>query len=398
MQGLRCSLAVVAAGMALTLPTPATAGIEPGDVAWTEVSALPGLSISPDLNNTYYTSVYSASSAHETAIRGSVPNARYWSIAVLDQAGREIANLSDDDIETTGNGSYTVRIRHGCAGRPNCMDVSGAPASALPARMFYRLYVPSDRTGGVPLPEVEYRTLDGVDVRSPVPAGTWTALMLGLLEPLRPGEPAPEALAGPSGLDRPVATPAADPEPRRFDGLGGQQIETLADAGAPAPVVEALTQAKGSAGLNATADNDYLIAQYTFRSGNLVLAAKAPSYRSGGAAVNDLGRADGSEQVRYWSVCTVQNTRPVECLRDERVQVDADGFFRIVVAPACPVAGYSNCLRGGVTPSVNNGNINYRNLLAAGSFANERGPHECPAGVSQFCGDYALQARYVLRG
>jgi hypothetical protein len=127
-----------------------------------------------------------------------------------------------------------------------------------------------------------------------------------------------------------------------------------------------------------------------------VIRAKAPTYRKQHSfAANALGRSDGSEQVRYWSLCSVVATRPVDCLRDENVIVDDRGFFDVVIAPACPVAGYRNCLRAGRSDS---GNTFYRNTLPSESFYNEHGPRECPAGhESVFCGDYAPKARYVPR-
>lgn len=408
MRGVCGVLAGVLAACALSSLGP-TAGAGPGvsvanDCVWTEFTRFPGVSTTPDTNTQVYQAVYSASPVHETFVTGHPPHARFWSLAIVDQANRELDNVSDSEITydpLLGAQTYQVVVRTDCAGVPNCLSVASAPAPVAPGRLFYRIYVPEgDGAGGVPLPSIGYHLLPGGDVivaAGAEPTGVCSMASDNLAAPIRPGGAAAEALAGPSGFEQPVATPGEDPQPRRFDGLGGEQVEQLADAGVPPEVIATLEDARGQGGFGATEDNAYLTMRYSQRMGNVVVRAKGPTFRSQQNAGHPLARADGSEQVRYWSLCTTQGTRPVDCLRDENVAVGADGYFEIVIAPGCPVAGFANCMRGGVTTNLSNGNLLYRNLLARAEFANADGPHVCPDPPSQFCGEYALTAHYIAR-
>ena len=333
-------------------------------------------------------------------ITGRPPAARFWSFALVDQARREVDNISDDEIHVDPDGLYRVVVRTDCGDAPNCIETAGAPAPAAPGLVYYRLYVPEEQYGGVGLPELRYRAPSA-------PAGPAIPLAevladheYALTEPIAPGGEGYEALARHSGFERAVDEPtAADPQPERFRGTGAAQVDDLEAAGTPAPVVGAARTALGEGGFGGTRDNAYLTVPYDMRQGNVVLRAKAPTYRgSGSEAANDLGRTDRSEQVRFWSLCTTQATRSVDCVRDEQVTLDADGFFDVILSPVCPVDGHLVCLRTGVTSGIGRGTLLYRNTLPEDAFYNDLGPAVCPeTSPSMFCGEYALVARYVAR-
>lgn len=396
----------------LLLAEEAHPGILLNDCAWLEFTTYPGISNVPDnVNTRIYQAFYSASPGHETVIRGSVPSARFWSFAALDQTTAEVAGLSDDQIETS-SGNYEIHVKLECGSmESNCLAV-GTAQVPLAGRLFYRLYVPDGERGGVPLPTVEYRAIDDPTPPTVVPLDgeTCAAGTLGVSEPLRADGPVGGELAQSTGLEGSVSQPGAAPEVRRFDGLAGGQFQRveqqLADLGAPPEVNQAIEENRKKAGGGATADNGYVTVTFNIRSGNLHLRAKAPTFRKqhDTPTAELIGRSDGSEQTRYWSLCTTQETRPVDCVKDEDVVIDpATGFFDVIVAPTCPQDGYANCLRAGITGATGAGAVNillYRNLLASESFANEKGPDaaECAEKPeSQFCGDYALQAHYVTR-
>lgn len=395
------SVAVGAAGV-MAAPTAATAGTGAGGCAWTEFTRLPGLSTYPDTNTQIYQCVYSAGPLHETVIEGRPPRARYWSFAVLDQARREIDNISDHEVQLRADGGYQIRVALDCAGAPNCIDLRTAPAPLVPERIFYRVYVPEGDEHGGPLPQVTYRLSAGPDERVELfDDGTVAAYESELTQPLTPGGAVADALARPSGLEQPAPGAAPDPQPERFRGTGARQVDNLEQGGVvPKPVIDLLRQALGTGGFGATRDNAYVSLNQDMRLGNLVLRAKAPTYRTQSATpANDRGRADGSEQVRYWSLCTTQATRPVDCVRDENVELDEDGFFEIVLSPSCPTAGYATCLRTGALSAGGSpqSSLIYRNNLASESFYNDRGPALCPNAETMFCGDYSLRAHYVAR-
>jgi hypothetical protein len=208
--------------LACAAATPARAGVVLGDCGWLEFTSLPGVSVSTDTNTLIYQSVYSASPAHETVIRGRPPKARFWAFAVLDQARREIANLSDYEIQREPDGGYQVLVRFGCGGAKNCIDLSAAPAPVVPERIWYRMYVPDlDAKGGVPLPDVEYRPLGDSGSSTPLPLDRFVdcpSLVASATVPLRPGGIVHSALAAPPGTAAPVCEPGPDAEPARYEG------------------------------------------------------------------------------------------------------------------------------------------------------------------------------------
>lgn len=382
-------------------PEPPTASS--GACPWTEFTRLPGVSTFPDTNTQVYQCVYAAGPTHETVITGFAPAARFWSFAILDQARREIDNISDTDVTLGPDGSYRIVVRPACNGAPDCLETSASPAPTVPGLIYYRQYVPDATYGGVPLPSVIYR-FGALGSAPPVGLSQLLADQEdALTSPVMPGGEGYEALASASGLEQPVtgAGVGADPQAERFHGTGAKQVRTLETAGVPAPVIALLRQVLGQGGFGGTQDNAYLTMGYDMRNGNVVVRAKAPTYRAQHAdSANSLGRGDRSEQVRYWSLCTTQATRSVDCVRDEQVPVDQDGYFEVVLSPTCPVEGYRVCLRTGLSSAAGPaavGTLLYRNTLAHPAFYNENGPTECPAGPSMFCGDYALVARYTAR-
>lgn len=375
---------------------------------WSEFTRLPGASTYPDTNTQIFQCVYSAGSTHHTVISGRPPAARFWSFALIDQARREIDNISDDDVQLDADGRYEIAIRVECGAAPNCLETKGSPAPLAPERIYHRIYVPDgDEFGGVPLPEVRYVADSPFGVSSSLPfgSGTLAEQSAELTRPLVAGGEGYEALAASTGLEPSVGPDATgdDPEPARFQGTGYKQLDSLEKSGVPPELVALARAGLGQGGFGATADNAYLTMPYDPRLGNVELTSRGPRYRrQHETAANDLGATGDQVQVRYWSLCTTQATRPVDCLRDENVVVDEDGDFTVVIAPTCPTAGYANCLRSGALGVAGGASAGpllllYRNTLAAPAFSNDAGPKVCPEGTTMFCGDYALEARYVAR-
>jgi len=200
----------------------------------------------------------------------------------------------------------------------------------------------------------------------------------------------------------PGLVPPSPPSATRGGQPGEAQLETLEKDGVPTEITDLVRTARNAAGFGATHANAYESILYDMADGNVVLRAKAPTYREQHAPKNGWAVSDGSEQVRYWSVCTTQEAHPVDCVRDENVLADPDdpSSFTVIVSPTCPVEGYANCLRAGVTSVTAVGGapfILYRNTLPSDAFYNDQGPLNCPNDASVFCGPYFLAPSYVAR-
>jgi len=374
------ALAAVAAGA-----SPAAAQELPG-APFVEFTNLPAVSTFPDSRSTrIYTSTYQAGPGAETVIRGRAPRARYWSFSAQDQSRGELDVLYDEQVALGPGETYELVVRTDCAGRANCLETGTGPATAAPARVNFRLYVPrGDGCGGAGLPAVTVRPLGAA--RSALSGTSATT-----------GEDAAPCPPRPPGIDARFASAAV---PAR----------DVAPGETAAPPAFSRYEVTSTSGAGGTGDNAYVFVSHDLAGGNLLIRARAPTHR-------DSRARRRREQVRYWSICTFQLSRPVDCRRDEEVALGPQRRFTIIVAPACPVRGYANCLRAGAIggpagPAATTGartggpvgqagqvpnTVVVRNLLASPAFANEAGPRVCPRAPSQFCGAYLPRADYVPR-
>jgi hypothetical protein len=353
------TIAGVVAIVLLGSPALAQSSVTSPSESWVKFSADTFNQYSPDTNALYYTTAYVTTGGVTTVIEGQAPRARYWSFTAYRTQSRPAASVYDAEVPLGADGRYRIVLSASCTGvAGTCL----ATASNAAGFLVYRLYVPADldaaQTGDVPLPTVGYADSDGsTDVEL-------------------------------TTLDLP---PAAQQAVDTVEHVIGQTVLTGVGAdpfGGPAKAKGApkTTVRAGGAGPFSNPDNIYLHMRDTTKDGNLVITGMAPTYRAQSAApANHLGRRNGTEQVRYWSLCTeVKDGVTVACLRDEQVAIPAGSHrFVVVVAPACPVAGYRNCLPAGLQPI--QVEALYRNLLPA-------------AGFEPFTGAYRPIGRYVNRG
>ena len=402
---------------------PAKADVDLNDCGgFTEFTRIPGVSTFPDTDTLVYQAAYVVDPAFQTIISGKVPDARYWSFAAVAQTRQEMSALSDYQITVNRDGSYQIVVTDDCSAvQGNCLQVkdpslnpqtlafrSGA-VPGVPGLIYYRLYVPEpDGTGGVPLPTISYHSVSGTTptVGDPIAAGTCDSIESQITDLFSPGQPL-AALQDdtPPELVTSVCSPSSTPpSTSRGGALGEAQLEELQRDGVPQSVTDLVRTGTTGVGLGATSANAYESVLYSMANGNVQLTAKAPIYRCQHKdPINPGCSKNGKEQVRYWSLCSTQLTRTVDCIRDENVVVDRDGNFTVIIAPQCPVSGYppQNCLRSGLVASTGSFAaapfLLYRNTLPAPNFANQYGPVNCPNQSSVFCGPYGLQPSYVSR-
>ena len=315
----------------------------------------------PDANSDYYLDGFGTKNGYRTVITGKAPRARYWSFTAYPPTGpgREV----HDTQITQSHGRYTVVIAASCAGiKQTCIGTS----SAVPAGVVVmRLYVPADLggegTGGVPLPAISYTTAAGTPASLAQASGTTqVGDQLDAYRQQHGALPADLTRAYPPAA--PVTAPVNNPPPFGVIARGEGRFSNP--------------------------DNAYEHIPFTTARGNLVISAQAPTYQEDSfPRANDLGRpADGAPQVRYWSLCIVlTGLHTGACLRDEQIRFPAGSDrFTVIISPACPVAGYLNCLTAGPQPL--QVSLAYRFLLPGPAFA-----------AQAFHGPYALTATYVKR-
>lgn len=356
----------------------------------------------PDESTVYYFVPYLVTDSVKTVIEGEIPDARFWSHTIYQTQGGALDELTGDEVKLEPDGSYRVVITNDCSGVDgNCLSTTAVPrpTPSFEGALVYRLYVPADiatsQTGVVPVPRAHYVGA-GADAEADLSVFDLPAASLLRDQVVSSTATKAQALTEQATpLSRPVPEPDNDPTVRsfRFRGHQGTAIDFARTKGllseeAWSTLNSTLPNPSGQGGPFSAPANEYSYIFYEHDRGNLVVRAKAPTYRAQFPdPKNSFGRSDRSEQVRYWSVCTNSAlTRYVDCIRDEDIAIPpGDDEFELVVSPTCPVEGYANCLLAG-----NEGvefAVVYRNQLAAEGFRSR-----------QLTGEWAMRGEYTARG
>ena len=318
----------------------------------------------PEANATYWQASTPLVNAAGTsvAIQGQFPNARFFSISLYNGNWQLISALNDSDIQTASGQkpflgptqpnpavpygqAYSAAISFSAAAAvpaPNTLYVAPqiSGASTLPSvqklYLLYRVYEPYGATasGDVPLPQL---SING----TPFSTVTQSALCQDLSSiaaqnatysiPLSPGATALSAPANPA-------------------------FTVYKDSGIPGLDV----------GVNGA--NQYMSASATLPAGYVyIVRGLAPSFPG------EKGLKSGSvPDVRYWSVCqnTTPSTEVAACVGDFQAQLDANGYYHVVVSTSAPAGadtahGFNWMPFGPQSPAT----VIYRQLLAEPGFS-----------------------------
>jgi hypothetical protein len=300
------AVTVCTAGLASCVPQP-TAGIS---CAWGVKASKDSFNVAyPDATATYFGTKYSLVSGQQLILSGTYPHARYISLHSYNLAGTDVDHLADTAIvpDAGSDNPFTdLSASSDLAHRRWTVTVSPDVAAtdgqngdnllATPANgsIFLRVYVPDnplDQTGGVPLPSLSVRDVDG----TVTPVSTCSA-------------PSPDTslvdlvnLFGP-----PTDVPPSDPPVFKR----------------PATV----------AGIYPNRDNAYLASIAAYQPGKvIVVRGKSPTTPD-----TQAGQSPATpSQLRYWSFCTNEYRKPYPvsfCAIDHEAPLDASGYYTIVVS------------------------------------------------------------------
>jgi hypothetical protein len=304
-----------------------------------------------DTNAVYWATHYAAAPGTRIRIEGHYPHARYFSWNVYDPAGRPVDALNDAQLQPDPGSpaTYTAFVEFGprpADPAPNTLYTGDSPTGQL----WYRVYVPDegmDKKGGVPLPKV---MLNG-----PGPG------VEACRETQAPYLPTPSAPALPDPTDDGNGYPGRNPpEWRLFENLCGSAVDILLDnETGEAWHPQARERCGDGPGFFSNRDIAYVFTG-TSRGFGEVLVLR--------------GRAPTLQQLRYFSFCQYEpaTQRVIDCARDDRIPVAADGRFTVVVStaeqrpanarPECGVAW----IEWGPQPQ---GLLIYRHMLPVAGFA-----------------------------
>ena len=371
----------------------------------------------PDSNVYYWAAAFSMPEGSTLEIQGEYPRSRYMSFFSYNERGKPIGSLTDYQIESEAinpfipgnqrsdfNRSYSINVMNESPlTHQNTDNTLFTPEYGKQQQLIvYRIYLPDkniDITGGAKLPQPVLSLSDGTKLK-----GEQTCKVLNTSQPLQVsfdalGIPPNEYRRLISQPDKPDTWPAHNP-PKWFIQLDRKSLIGMytgkIDPSAP----------RSEGGFYPNLDNQYIRTILNRRHGKvLIIRGKAPTTPKTYSETSFTEETD----VRYWSLCSNQsfvNTRVNDCLFDEEVPVDKNGFYTIAISRVedRPRNAVNEC---GIAwlPMADDGDgmfdedvtiIQFRHLLPSDNFEHSIQKVERQDQLRSVMGPYMPRARYFM--
>ena len=402
----------------------------PKDCFWSRGphSADPYINLAyPDANVFYWAATFTMPEDVELYLDGDFPLARYMSIISYDGRGRPLESLADYLIEPEKdsinpfinsnsridkNRAYKIQVLNnspvtdretGKISKISSYNTLNAPSYGPNQQLIiYRVYLPDNKTGplgGVNLPQLKVikdgKTYAGNDACKILNASQNLAITIDAagIPPMMYRELA-------SQTDKPETWPAKNP-PEWYIQMDRQSLIGIytGEFNNKAP--------RSTGGFFPNLDNHYLRTIINRKYGKVVLLkAKAPltpkTYNS-----NPTYKEN---ELRYWSVCSNQsfgNTRVNDCLFDEEIPLDKNGYFTIFVSRLKDRPRNANKECGYAwLPMAEDGDgvfdedvsiIQFRHMLARDDFSNSIQSVESQNDTKKVMKEYFPKSRYFMK-
>ena len=402
----------------------------PKDCFWSRGphSADPYINLAyPDANVFYWAATFTMPEDVELYLDGDFPLARYMSIISYDGRGRPLESLADYLIEPEKdsinpfinsnsridkNRAYKIQVLNnspvtdretGKISKISSYNTLNAPSYGPNQQLIiYRVYLPDNKTGplgGVNLPQLKVikdgKTYSGNDACKILNASQNLAITIDAagIPPMMYRELA-------SQTDKPETWPAKNP-PEWYIQMDRQSLIGIytGEFNNNAP--------RSTGGFFPNLDNHYLRTIINRKYGKVVLLkAKAPltpkTYNS-----NPTYKQN---ELRYWSVCSNQsfgNTRVNDCLFDEEIPLDKNGYFTIFVSRLKDRPRNANKECGYAwLPMADDGDgvfdedvsiIQFRHMLARDDFSNSIQSVKSQNDTKKVMKEYFPKSRYFMK-
>ena len=398
----------------------------PRDCFWARgpISSDPYINIAyPDSNVYYWAAVFSMPESSTLEIKGDYPYSRYMSFFSYNERGKPIASLTDYQIQSEATNpfvpgnqrsdfyrSYSIEVLNETPSTKTNETLGNKTGNILYSPEYrkkqqsivYRVYLPDqniDITGGVKLPQPVLTLADGTKL-----AGKQTCEALNSSQPLQVsfdalGIPPNDYRRLTSQPDKPDTWPAHNP-PKWFIQLDRKSLIGMytgkIDPNAP----------RSEGGFYPNLDNQYIRTILNRKHGKvLIIRGKAPIAPQ---TYDGKTKVDQSD-VRYWSLCSNQsfvNTRVNDCLFDEEVPTDKNGFYTIAISRVedRPRNAVNECGMAWL-PMADDGDgmfdddvtiIQFRHLLPSNNFEHSIQKVERQDQLRTVMGPYMPRARYFM--
>jgi hypothetical protein len=401
----------------------------PRDCFWTRGphSADPYINLAyPDSSVFYWSAVFSIPKGSKLNIHGEFAHARYQSFISYDERGRPIESLTDYLIEpdkgsvnpyrngaerNSGQRQYSIEILDqkpeqaraiGAVSHNTSSNVLHAPAYGNGQQsIIYRIYLPDAGkwpTGGVSLPKFSVTTATGQTL-----SGEAGCQALKSSQPL---QVTLDAVGIPPVEYRKLLNIPGKPDtwPAEIPAKWYIQLDRPSLIGIyTGEISENARRSEG--GFFPNLDNQYVRTIVNRKHGKVFMVrGKMPSIPK--TFHGDVSMGEG--ELRYWSLCSNQgfaNTRVNDCLYDEEVPLDANGFYTVMVSRAedRPRNAVKEC---GIAwlPMAEDGDgmfdedvtvVQIRNMLAAADFKHSITNVDKQADLESIMGPYMPKTRYL---
>ena len=398
----------------------------PRDCFWARgpFSADPYINVAyPDSNVYYWAAAFSMPEDSILEIKGDYPYSRYMSFFSYNERGKPIGSLTDFQIQSEATNPFIPGNQRSDFSRSYSIEVLNENPSANVSEnidnfngnilftpeykknqqlIVYRIYLPDkdiDITGGVKLPQPMLTLSDGTKLE-----GKQTCEALNTSQPLQVsfdalGIPPNEYRELISQPDKPDTWPAHNP-PKWFIQLDRKSLIGMytgeIDPNAP----------RSEGGFYPNLDNQYIRSILNRKHGKvLIVRGKAPT------TPKTYFESSSTKEVnlRYWSLCSNQsfvNTRVNDCLFDEEIPINKNGFYTIAISREedRPRNAVNEC---GIAwlPMADDGDgmfdddvtiIQFRHLLPSNSFEHSIQKVKRQDQLEEIMGPYMPKARYLM--
>ena len=381
----------------------------------------------PDSNVYYWASVFTMPEGSELYIDGEYPYSRYMSIISYNARGKPLESLADYLIEPqktsinpfvsgnqrlNKNRDYNIQVFNkepvtnretGMISNLSSNNELNAPSYGPKQQLIiYRIYLPDNSTeplGGVDLPKPTV-LIDGVSYTGKAACDVLNTDQNLAITIDAAGLPAMKYRELASQPDKSITWPAQNP-PKWYIQMDRQSLIGIytGEFNMNAP--------RSTGGFFPNLDNHYLRTIINRKYGHvLMIKGKAPLTPK----TFNSNKKFSNNELRYWSLCSNQsfgNTRVNDCLFDEEIPIDDDGYFTIFISKlkdkprnAIKECGYA------WLPIADDGDgvfdedvavVQFRHMLADSNFNNSIQSVENQADIKEVMQEYYPRSRYFMK-
>lgn len=391
-------------------------------------SADPYLNIAyPDANVYYWAATFTVPKGAKLELQGQFPNSRYMSLISYDNAGKPIESAADYLIKPSqgsinpfvyGNKrdgakrDYSIEVLSqnptsqyvvGQLGQAQSVDKLHVPQYGTGQQtILYRIYLPDNNKGvtaGVPLPSPKLTLADGTVINGDSACEKLNTKQRLQLSAAAVSIPPNQYRQLAQQADKPDTWPAKNPADWFIqldrESLIGMYTGKIND-----------NARRSEGGFYPNLDNQYIRTIVNRKYGKLfVIRGKAPTVSK--TFNNDTVMSQG--QLRYWSICSNQsfaNTRVNDCLFDEEIPLDEQGYYTVVVSraedrprnakPECGIGWLPMAEDGDGVFDKDVSIVQIRHMLASPNFKTTIANVEMQKDLVGVMGDYMPKTNYLM--